>query len=161
MPNLPAHSRYFRHPGVPKMAFPLWMFRKWICLQCSEWLISIVRTRFSCLNMASGDILDVSRWPPSASHKGHRSHVFWAVSTSPIRAVEIRALISDDARQTSRSLALHCLYWELRYSARKHILISHFCTWAWIPSPWCLWWIWCLHPQCEKLDIFHVKVDTV
>ena len=49
--------------------------------------------------------------------------MFWVISTSPVRAFQICAIISDDTRQINRSLDLPCLYWELRHSARKHILV--------------------------------------
>lgn len=49
--------------------------------------------------------------------------MFWVISASPIRAFQIHAVISDDTWQINRSLDRHCLYWELRHSALKYILI--------------------------------------
>jgi len=49
--------------------------------------------------------------------------MFWVICASPIRAFQMHAVISDDTRQINRSLDLHCLYWELRHSAHKYILI--------------------------------------
>lgn len=82
----------------------------------------MVETRISCWSMASSDIVDASCWCPSASHMCCRSYMMWVISASPIRAFQICAVLSDDTRQ-NRCLDLHCLYWELRHPAHKHIVI--------------------------------------